>query len=115
MSKFYVLLMLSVLITGCNKKSSDRGNETVDSKNEILSKDFCPELVAKFGECSKNNSSKGRFNFTSLKQLIYEDCRKIEKSDPEKYIKLYQCIEKNCKQLNTCLQEIMDKESPKTK
>ncbi|MBU1534616.1 hypothetical protein KKF84_04810 [Myxococcota bacterium] len=112
--KFFLTLIAVITIISCGKSSGDSSEDGAGGRaKEILKKDFCPHMVAKFGECAKESSVKSRFNFSKLKTWLYEDCKKTKKSDPSRYLKLYECIQKDCSNLNSCLETLLGKQGGK--
>lgn len=109
MKVFYIILPLFFLFTfSCNEK--DQKNSSKNDPAKVAKKDFCPLLVAKLGQCTKESSVNQRFNFAHIKKWIYEDCEKTRKTNPEKYAKFYECSEKDCNTLNSCLEQILNSE-----
>ncbi len=100
---------LVLALFSCDKSQGDDAAGGSGRAKEILKKDFCPHMVAKFGECAKESSVKSRFNYTKLKSWLYEDCKKAQKSDPARYLKIHECIQKDCAGLNSCLETLLGK------
>ena len=101
------------LQAACSKGSGSDESLSVSKVQSVQEKNYCPHLVAKFGECANGSSIKNRFRFSQLKHWIYEDCEKARKEDPQLYARLYGCISKDCDGLNNCLEQIMKKRPEK--
>ncbi|MBU1219216.1 hypothetical protein KKF34_00595 [Myxococcota bacterium] len=105
---YFITPLMFLIVASCGEKNQKAGGKKDPAK--VAKKDFCPLLVAKLGQCTKESSVKQRFNFAHLKKWIYEDCEKTRKSDPDKYAKFYECSEKDCNNLNSCLEQILNSE-----
>ncbi|MBN2722782.1 MAG: hypothetical protein JXR95_01790 [Deltaproteobacteria bacterium] len=108
LKKLYITLLL-VFAIGCSGKK-ETSSEDSTSNSSVTRKDFCPLLVAKLGQCTKESGVRHRFNFQHLKKWIYEDCEKARKANSERYSRLYQCSEKDCNGLNACLENLLKTE-----
>ncbi len=103
-----ILLPLVLGAGGCDKKA-----ETTDvPAGGIAVSDpqrSCTHLIAKLGSCSRAHELNQRFAFDRVKDWVYEDCEKLKTENRSLFDRLMSCVNTDCPQMESCLEEVLGK------
>jgi len=103
-----LLFALALGAGGCDKKAetTDVPAGGVAVSNPQRS---CTHLIAKLGSCSRDKELNLRFSFDRVKDWIYEDCEKLKTENRSLFDRLMSCVNAECPQMESCLEEVLGK------
>lgn len=99
---------LALGVGGCDKKAetTDVPAGGGDVSNPQRS---CTHLIAKLSSCSRAKDLNLRFAFDRVKDWVYEDCEKLRTENRSLFDRLMSCVNAECPQMESCLEEVLGK------